>query len=67
MLAGIGEDLGFAGMGHRQTVDANDAIEQIGAVLLEVIQQHQAHVAFAAAVAQQQHPIGSGYRRHDLG
>jgi hypothetical protein len=54
-------------MGHRQTVDANDAIEQIGAVLLEVIQQHQAHVAFAAAVAQQQHPIGSGHRRHYLG
>lgn len=66
VLARDGEQLGLAEAAGMEGVDAHHVLEQVTVVVLQVMQQHLAHVALALAMAQQQHRIGTLKGRGNL-
>ena len=58
MLPSHGQQLGVAEAAIIKAFNSHDAFQQIGAVVLEVAEQHLAQITFTAAMAQQQHRIG---------
>ena len=65
MLTGNGEQLVFREAAVIESFDANNPIDQVAMVPLEVLQQQRPHVVSAIAVTQQQDDIGIGDRCSD--
>ena len=66
MLAGQGQQL-VIGQGRGiDRFDGDNALQQIGMAVLQMAQQQGAHIAFAMAMAQQQHRIGTRQGLGDL-